>query len=328
MPTAAILGFDGCYASIAGGFADILQVANSHLRKQGADPAAYFDWHFLGHAGPAVRSSNGLELAVRPLPTRRRYDLVFVPSLHYAGHRDFDRFLQRQAPVCDWLNAQWQQGAWIVANCTGTFVLAASGLLDHRAATTTWWLEQQFRQRFPLVDLQMRPLVTEADRLVCGGAHASFLLQTVRVVERFSGPAIATRCARSMLIDVTQTTQTAFLPLLAEKNHQDLLIHRAQKYLQEHMADLVRMSDLAAELAVSERTLIRRFQAVLGQSPLTYLQHLRIDTARAMLEASDVPIERLAAYVGYADPSSFARLFRARVGLPPGAYRSRFNNAK
>jgi transcriptional regulator GlxA family with amidase domain len=328
MPTAAILGFDGCYASIAGGFADILQVANSHLRKQGADPAAYFDWHFISHSGPAVRSSNGLELAVRPLSTRRHYDLVFVPSLHYAGHRDFDRFLQRQAPVCDWLAAQWQQGAWIVANCTGTFVLAASGLLDHRAATTTWWLEQQFRERFPLVDLQMRPLVTEADRLVCGGAHASFLLQTVRVVERFSGPAIATRCARSMLIDVTQTTQTAFLPLLAEKNHQDLLIHRAQKYLQEHMADLVRMSDLAAELAVSERTLIRRFQAVLGQSPLTYLQHLRIDTARAMLEASDVPIERLAAYVGYADPSSFARLFRARVGLPPGAYRSRFNNAK
>jgi transcriptional regulator GlxA family with amidase domain len=324
MPTSAILGFEGCYASIVGGYADLLQVANAHLCRQDAARSARFDWHFVSETGQAVRASNGLDIAMRPMAARKRYDLVFIPSFHYPGRRDFDRFLSRQSHVCDWLTEQWRQGAWLVANCTGTFVLASTGLLDERVATTTWWLEQQFRTRFPRVDLQLRPLVTEVDRLICGGAHASFLLQTVRVIERFCGPALARQCARSMLIDVTQTTQTPLVPLLTEKTHNDALVHRAQQWMQQHMTEPLRMSDLADRLAVSERTLIRRFRAVLGEPPLKHLQLLRIDTARALLEAGDLSIEQIAGYVGYADTSSFSRLFRERVGFTPGAYRARF----
>ncbi|MCY1541543.1 HTH-type transcriptional regulator CdhR [compost metagenome] len=224
----------------------------------------------------------------------------------------------------EWLIKQWSHGAWLCANCTGTFLLADTGLLDNKTATTTWWLEGHFRERFPQVDLQMRPLVTESERLVCGGAHATFLLQAVRLLNQFAGKAIAMQCARSMLIDLTQTTQTPLQPLIADKTHNDPLIHRAQKWLQDHLAEQVRMTDLAQRLAVSERTLIRRFNLVLEQSPLTYLQNLRIDTARALLEAGDLSTERIAQYVGYSDNSSFSRLFRERVGFTPGAYRARF----
>lgn len=324
MPVAAILGFDDVYASVLGGYADMLQVANAHMRKQGALNDALFEWHFLSADGQPVRASNGLELAMRPLPPRRRYDLVFIPSLHYRGWRPFQAFLGRQQVVRDWLIHQWRNGAWLSANCTGTFLLADTGLLAQRVATTTWWLEQHFRARFPAVDLQMRPAVTESERLVCGGAHATFLLQAVRVLTHFTGEAIALQCARSMLIDMTQTMQTPLQPLIGDHSHNDALIHKAQKWLQDHMTDAVRISDLAQKLAVSERTLIRRFNAVLGQSPLTYLQHLRIDTARALMEAGDLSIERIALYVGYSDLSSFSRLFRTRVGFTPGAYRARF----
>lgn len=326
MPVVAILGFDDVYASVLGGYADMLQVANAHLRKQGGREARQFEWHFLSADGQAVRASNGLELSMQPLPPRRRYDVVFIPSLHYRGWKQFQSFLIRQDVVRDWLIQQWSQGAWLSANCTGTFLLAETGLLDLRAATTTWWLEEQFRTRYPGVDLQMRPSITESDRLVCGGAHATFLLQAVRVLEHFTGPAIAQQCARSMLIDLTQTTQTPLQPLIAEQYHNDPLVHKAEKWLQDHMKDCVRISDLALQLAVSERTLIRRFNAAQGHSPLTHLQNLRIDTARALLEAGDLSIERVAAYVGYADNSSFSRLFRARVGLTPGAYRARFQS--
>lgn len=323
MPVAAILGFDDVYASVLGGFADMLQVANAHMRKQGARDAGLFEWQFLSVDGQPVRASNGLELAMRPLPPRRQFDLVFIPSLHYRGWRPFESFLGRQQEVREWLVQQWKQGAWLSANCTGTFLLADTGLLDRRVATTTWWLEQQFRERYPDVDLQMRPAVTESDRLVCGGAHATFWLQAVRILTHFAGKAIALQCARSMLIDLTQTTQTPLQPLIGDQTHNDPLIHKAQNWLQDRMTDAVRMSDLAQQLAVSERTLIRRFNAVLGHSPLTYLQHLRIDTARALLEAGDLSIEQIALYVGYSDVSSFSRLFRKRVGLTPGAYRAR-----
>ncbi|MDM0111244.1 helix-turn-helix domain-containing protein [Variovorax sp. J22R133] len=326
MPRAAILAFDGCYASSLGGFADVLQVANSHLRRQQGASAALFEWRFASLSGEAIAASNGLLLSTHKIGAREHYDLVFIPSLHYAGHRQFDQLLKGQPATCAWLASQWRRGAWLAANCTGTFILAQTGLLDDRAATTTWWLERQFRTRFPRVDLQMRPVLTEVDRLLCAGASASYLLQAIRVVERFSGPAIASQCAKSMLIDVSQTSQTPYLPLLANIAHTDAVVHRAQHWLQRNMSRPVRIAELAGELAVSERTLVRRFNAVLDQSPLTYLQHLRIDSARALLEASDLGIDQIAVQVGYNDPSSFSRLFRERMGLSPGAYRNRFQS--
>lgn len=323
MPRAAILAFEGCYVSSLGGFADILQVANSHLRQQQGPSAQQFDWHFVTLSGEAIRSSNGLLLQTRKLGAREQFDLVFIPSLHYAGHRPFAQFLKNQDAACSWLAAQWRRGALLAANCTGTFILAQTGLLDHRAATTTWWLERQFRTRFPLVDLQLRPVLTDVDRLLCAGASVSYLLQAIRVVERFCGTVIASQTAKSMLIDVSQTTQTPYLPLLTERPHTDTLVHRAQHWLQKNMTKEIRIAELANDLAVSERTLIRRFSTVLNQSPLTYLQHLRIDAARAMLEAGDLGIEQIASQIGYGNPSSFSRLFRQRMGLSPGAYRSR-----
>jgi transcriptional regulator GlxA family with amidase domain len=326
MPRAAILAFDGCYASSLGGFADILQVANSHLRRQLGSSAALFDWRFVSLSGEPISASNGLQFQTHKLGAREHYDLVFIPSLHYAGQKPFDQLLKAQQSSCAWLTSQWRRGAWLAANCTGTFILAQTGLLDERMATTTWWLERQFRTRYPRVDLQLRPVITEVDRLICAGASASYLLQAVRVVERFCGPAIASQCARSMLIDVSQTSQAPYLPLLVDVTHNDSLVHRAQHWLQKNMSRAARINELAVELSVSERTLIRRFNEVLEQSPLTYLQHLRLDAARALLEAGDLGVEQIAVQVGYNDTSSFSRLFRQRMGLSPGAYRSRFQS--
>lgn len=324
MPHAAILTLENCYASSVTGFADILQVANSHLRRERAPASAVFDWHFVSLSGEPVKASNGLSLQTHTLEAREHYDLVFVPSLYYGGHRQFDRFLDQQTHVCNWLTSQWRAGAWIAANCTGTFILAQAGLLNGRTATTTWWLERQFRTKFPEVDLQLQPVLTEMDRLICAGASASYLLQTVRVIERFAGPVIASKSAKTMLIDVSQTNQIPYLPLLAKRNHSDALVQRAQQWLQSNMSRNLRISDLSDVLAVSDRTLVRHFRSVLDQTPLAYLQDLRLEAARALLDTSSHSVEEIAAQVGYSDNSSFTRLFRQRIGMSPGAYRDRF----
>lgn len=324
MPRAAILTFDECQASSIGGFADILQVANSHLRRQQGAAAAQFEWHFVSSSGNPIVASNGLQLQTHKLEPGECYDLVFIPSLHYGGQRQFDQILDRLADTSNWLVAQWRAGAWIAANCTGTFILAQTGLLDGRTVTTTWWLERQFRARYPKVDLQIRSVITESDRLVCAGASASYLLQAIRIIERFSGPAIASQAAKSMLIDVSQTSQVPYLPLLAERAHSDSLVERAQHWLQSNMTDELRISELAEALAISDRTLIRRFKAALDQTPLAYLQDLRLEAARALLETGDLSVEVIGGQVGYNDTSSFSRLFRQRIGMSPGAYRRRF----
>jgi len=130
-----------------------------------------------------------------------------------------------------------------------------------------------------------------------------------------------------MLIDVSQTKQTPYLPLLADKEHTDTLIHQAQSYLQRHMVEEIRMSDVALALGVSERTLIRRFRSAVDGTPLAYLKDLRLEAARGMLEAGSLGVEEVACRVGYIDTSSFSRLFRQRVGISPGVHRNRFKLA-
>jgi len=326
MPQIAILVYDTCYASVAAGIADVLQVANSHLRKQDYPEEKMYKWTFVSLSGGAIGADNGMYWTTQKLHHTDRFDIVFIPSLHYTGRKQLDRFLAEQTPTHTWLVSQWQQGAWLAANCTGTFLLAATGLLDQRIATTTWWLEQQFRQRYPLVVLQMHPMVTETDRLICGGAYASFLVQAVRILERFSGPQIASESARSMLIDLNQTAQTPLLPLTTDIRHSDIVVRRAQQWLQEHMGEPISIAKLAAQLCVSNRTLIRRFNFTIKLTPLAYLQNLRIDAARTLLESADVGSEQLAQRVGYSNVSSFVRLFRQRVGVTPTVYRSRFQS--
>lgn len=323
MPRAAILAFDECYASSVGGFADVLQVANAHLRRQQGEPALQFEWRFVSLSGGPILASNGLQLQTQKLEPQEHFDLVFIPSLHHGGRERFDYVLSQQAELKNWLIAQWQSGAWLAANCTGTFILAKTGLLDRKTATTTWWLERQFRASFPKVDLQLRSVITESDRLVCAGSSASYLLQAIRIIERFAGAAIASQTAKTLLIDVSQTSQVPYLPLLAERMHSDSLVQRAQHWLQANMTKELRITELAERLGTSDRTLIRRFTVALDQTPLAYLQDLRLEAARALLENSDQSVKVIASQVGYNDTSSFSRLFRQRIGISPGAYRSR-----
>ena len=267
MPSVAILAVEGCYVSCAAGFADVLQAANAHLRQQQGPGCRPFEWSFVSAEGGPVAASNGMHIETQPLGWRRWFDVVVVPAIHYPGFKPFVRFLDQQTTTYEWLRSQWNAGAWMGANCTGTFMLAQSGLLDGRAATTTWWLDRQFRSRYPKVDLHFRSVLTETDRLVCAGATATYLLQAIRMVDRFMGPHIASQCAKSMLIDISHTGQIPYLPLLTETDHADSVVERAQGWLQKNMAQDITMPDLARAMAVSDRTLLRRFGAAIGQTP-------------------------------------------------------------
>ena len=325
MPTVAILCVEGCYLSCAAGFADVFQAANAHLRRQQGPDCRPLEWSFVSARGGTVSASNGIIFDTQPLDSAKPFDIVVVPAIHYPGYKPFVRFLDQQTTIYGWLRSQWKAGAWIGANCTGTFLLAQSGLLDGRAATTTWWLDRLFRARYPKVDLHYRSVLAEAERLQCAGATSTYLLQAVRLVAHFLGSRLASQCAKSMLIDVSHTGHIPYLPLLTEPAHDDATVERAQDWLQRNMADDIAMSDLARALSVSERTLVRRFGKACGQTPLKYLQMVRLDAARSLLEAGTMSVQSIVKRVGYNDASSFSRLFRQSYGFSPGEYRQRFH---
>jgi transcriptional regulator GlxA family with amidase domain len=224
------------------------------------------------------------------------------------------------------LRRQHERGALIAANCSATFLLAETGLLDHRAATTSWWLTRAFRQRYPLVDLRSNETVTEQDGLLCSGAATAYLSLALRLVEKFAGPGIAAATAKTMLIDTNQLSQAPYKVLTMQNNlpHADQLVQQAQRWMERRLRQPFTLGDLAGELGVSERTLIRRFKQALGSTPVGHLQTLRIEFAKSLLETTVLTVDAVSERVGYIDPSSFRRLFKRETGLAPREYHQRF----
>lgn len=329
MPRVAVLAVAGCYASCAAGYVDVFQAANAHLGQPWAAPGGGgyqpFEWRFVSALGGPIIASNGMRIESERFDDEC-FDIVVIPAIHYPGFHAFTRLLDHLGETYAWMRAQWGAGAWMGTHCSGGFILAQSGLLDGRVATTTWWLDRQFRSRYPKVDLQFRSALTEADRLLCASAMATHLLQAIRFVDLFMGRAIAAQAAKSMMIDTSETGQIPYLPILTETRYNDFVVERAQQWLQKHMARDVSIADLARDVAVSERTLARKFAAAIGQTPLGYLQMLRLAAARALLEAGDLSVDAIVNQVGYEDASSFSRLFKREIGISPGAYRQRFRH--
>ena len=323
---AAILAYDGCYLSILSGYADLLHVANAHLSKHQTSQEQRFTWTLVSLTGDAITACNGLQVKTQKINLSDKFDVVFIPSAFYAGGKSFKKFLNEQKNFCAWLTHQWNSGAYLVSSCTGTFILAETGLLNGKSGTTTWWLADQFRARYPNVNLQLDSVITEHDKLICAGASASYLIQAIQIIESLVGPTIASQCAKTLLIDTSQTKQIPYIPFLADRTHADSLVHKAQHLLQKKFKTDIKMSTLSSDLRVSERTLIRRFHQALKQSPLSYLQGLRIGSAQDLLKEGDLSIEAIAALVGYADTSSFSRLFKKKVGTSPGTYRNQFRS--
>jgi len=326
MTKVALIALDGCYASSLTGFMDLLQIANAHAEKQLQGALEPFEWTILSMNGEPVQAQGGLLLAANAgLERDETFDLIYIPGVYYGGTEAFTTFLQAHKPVVDWLTQQWHtHNTPLAANCTGTFLLAETGLLNGRKATTTWWLEKQFRHRYPHVKLDINQLISEDNGLICAGSITSHQHLAIRMIERFLSPAVASLCAKALLVDIGQTVQAPYLSLSNNKDHGDKLIAKAQYQLQQTFREKVSIQALAEDLSVSQRTLTRRFKTALDVLPSTYLQNLRLEAAKHLLETTGINIHSLIHEVGYDDASSFSRLFQGRTGLTPKAYRERF----
>lgn len=254
------------------------------------------------------------------LESVRSTDLVFVPS----GGLGLDESLERNAPVVRFLRRAHARGARIAAVCSGVALLAASGLLDGKAATTHWGLAEEYRARFPAVDWRPADLVTEEDGLYCGGGVYAALDLSLYLVEKLCSRELALQCARALLIDMPRPCQAGFAVLPMGKRHGDPAIRRAEDWIHRHCREEFRFEGLARELGMSRRNFIRRFKAATGFPPVEYLQRLRVGAARRLLEEDAISVQEVGAAVGYEDGAFFRSLFKRHTGLAPAAYRRQF----
>jgi len=159
---------------------------------------------------------------------------------------------------------------------------------------------------------------------MCAGAMTSYQNMSIHLIERFATADLSIQCAKAMLIDTSVRAQSPYQNLLMDEPSGDPIVAKAQHWLHNHAKENIDQTELAKKMGVSQRTLIRRFKAELDLAPLSYLQNIRIETAKQLLESTTLPIIDVTEHVGYSDISSFSRLFKQRTGLTPAAYRQRF----
>jgi transcriptional regulator GlxA family with amidase domain len=228
------------------------------------------------------------------------------------------------APYARWLLDRHAQGAMLASNCGGSFLLASTGLLSGRPATTHWFFAEEFRTRFPDVRLEIDHMVIDDGDIVTAGGLMSWTDLGLRIVERLLGPTVMMETARFLLIDPSGREQKNYASFAPKLTHGDEAVLKVQHWLQARGAGPVAVPEMAREAGMEERTFQRRFKAATGMTPVEYVQHLRVGKARELLEFTRRTVDQIAWAVGYEDAAAFRKLFQRIIGLSPHEYRQRF----
>ncbi|SDG08332.1 GlxA family transcriptional regulator [Paraburkholderia phenazinium] len=331
MVTIRIWVYDGIMASGVAGPIDVFNAANllsAQEATRGPTPSPIFAWRVESPDGQSVRAASGQSVPVDgKIDPRKRADAILLAAPFFSNMDEFVGRREQLNALSSALRRQHKAGAVLAAYCTGNYLLAEAGLLDGRVATTHWAKAADFAQRYPHVELRAREVLTGGDGILSGGSVTSYLNLAVRLVEMFAGEKLAAKTAKSLLIDMNRTSQASFATLLDEHGHADPLVARAQQRMEATLQQGFRLSELAAWLAVSERTLNRRFKQAVGLAPLAYLQNLRIEVAKQLLESRPISVDRVSQRVGYGDISTFRQLFKRKTSLSPSEYQMRFGRA-
>lgn len=258
-----------------------------------------------------AKTQQGFQVPLTALP-RSRPDVVIVPALGAKSPAALAPALERRDVIdAGSVLSEWsERGTLLAAACTGTFVLARAGLLDGRRATTTWWLAPFFRQSFPQVSLEEeRMIVDSVDRVTAGAALAHFDLALWLV--RRKSPALAREAAHFLTFD-GRPSQSAYV-MQDHLAHADPLVERFEAWARRNLSAFS-LDAAARSVGASERTLERRLRAVLGKSPLSFVQDLRVEQAIHRLHTTSQSIEEIADAVGYQDGVTLRTLLRKKTG--------------
>lgn len=321
----AIIALNNCYGSSLHGLADVFVVANAHIAKMSDNCYSPITWKFFAVTPTHITLSSGLEVQLPVIDECiEKFDVIFIPGVLYKNAREFNHQLKKLRNLFAWLNEQHTNGALICANCTSTFVLGECGLLKGKRATTVWWLAHLFKKRFPDVRLDMESLLIEDNRVITAGSATSHFQLGIRLLHKYLPASIVQRVAKTILVDNDQSSVSPNALLISRRDHNNDLVQKAQDWIDTRIDTSFTLKELADSLNTTEKNITRNFKLALSTTPLKYIQQLRVQTARYLLETSTLPLEKVMDKVGYSDRSGFTKLFTKHMGLPPINYRRQY----
>jgi transcriptional regulator GlxA family with amidase domain len=321
MKKVTVLAMRNAMASTIAGPLEIFYQAGvmwNHFKGEAVNP--FFEVQVVTTKGTPFKCLSGVRMvpdgAMREV---RQTDLIVVSSI-----LDIARTLQTQGEVVDWLQVQHSRGAHIATICSGAFVLAETGLLDGKSATTHWAFADQFRRRYPQIRLKPERLITDEGDLFCSGGYNAGIDLALYLVEKYCGHEVALQSSKSLISDIGRTSQAPYAIFQHRKDHRDPQILGVQEWIEQNFDKNFSYDHLARQSGMSRRTLQRRFKSTTGETPLTYQQSIRVEAAKRLLERSVRSFDEITYKVGYEDSSTFRKIFTKQTGLVPTEYRKKF----
>lgn len=317
----AILALENCIHSTVTGPFDIFSIASLTAKELNCDREPFCKVQIVHPGEEPVSSFNGMQISgTHSIKDNEIYDIIITPALY----GNLEPLIENRE-IIDWLVYQHVHGACICSVCASAFLVAKAGLLNGKKATTHWALAGDFKKQFPEVILSPEKMLVDEGNIISAGGVTAYLDLCLYLISRFGSPELALALSKNLLIDCSRQVQTPYSSYDFMKNHGDEPIIQSQIWLENNFKEPVIISQLASTVGLEERTFNRRFKRVTGDTPTEYLQGVRVEAARKMLEFSAEPIDMITQEVGYSDTSSFCRLFKRHTDLTPSAYRKRFS---
>ncbi|CAL1519402.1 helix-turn-helix domain-containing protein [Chitinophaga sp. MM2321] len=304
-------------SSITGTF-EILSRANAYWQKMGNQPM--MEIHIAGFVTELKLDAGFFSVYPENIKDIKKTDLLIIPSVSYDPE-----VMEENAALITWVTEQYKAGAEVASMCSGAFLLAATGLLDGKSCCTHWNMSTDFKRLFPDVHLQTDKLITVEKGIYTNGGGYSFLNLILFLVEKYFDRQIAIYCSKIFQIDIERSSQSPFHIFQTQKNHGDELICQAQTYIEENLCEKISFEELASKLATSRRNFDRRFIKATGNTPVEYLQRVKVEVAKNTLERGRKSIFEVMMEVGYSDDKAFREVFKKITGLSPLDYRAKYN---
>ena len=306
-------------SSIVGSW-KILTRANSYWKETGRKEMFKIE---LAGTSKKIAFYDGL-FTVKPhtnITAIHKTDLIIIPSLNH----NYQKAIKGNKAMIAWIENQYRQGAEIATICTGAFLLASSGLLDGKSCSTHWAATEAFRNMFPEVNLQADKLITDEQGIYTNGGAYSFLNLILYLVEKYFDRQAAIYCSKVFQVDMDRQSQSAFIIFKGQKSHGDEVVKKAQSYMETNLHEKISVEQLSTKFAVGRRNFDRRFIKATGNTPLEYLQRLKIESAKRAFENTHKNVNEVMYDVGYSDLKAFRDVFRKITGMSPLEYRNRYN---
>lgn len=303
-----------------GGTHQIFSMVNSMLKDMNREPV--FDLHLVG-LDKETRQSTGI-FSISPdclMGEVEQTDMIIIPAIH----DDLETTREQNQQFVPWIVHQYKNGAEIVSLCVAAFFLASTGLLDGKQCSTHWMHANKFRKLFPEVELVDEKIMTEEDGIYTSGGAYAFLNLLLHLIGKYAGREVAVMASKAFSIDIDRDSQSAFIIFEGQKDHEDEKIKTAQEYIEDNYEQMIRVDELADKLALSRRTLERRFKKATSNTVTEYMQRVKVEAAKKSLETTRKNVNEVMYEVGYSDTKSFRNLFRRITGLTPIEYRDKYN---